>query len=47
MPTPDNLRATLENLYSALSRGDLATWRSMHSESVVFNISGNTIISGR
>ena len=47
MPTPDNLRATLEKLYSALSRGDLATWRSMHSDSVVFNISGNTIISGQ
>jgi ketosteroid isomerase-like protein len=47
MPTPDNLRAILEKFYSALSTGDLATWRSLLSDSVVFNIAGNTIISGQ
>jgi|APFre7841882630_1041343.scaffolds.fasta_scaffold45754_1 ketosteroid isomerase-like protein len=47
MPTPDNLRAILEKLYSALCRGDVATWLSLHSESAVFNIGGNTIISGQ
>ena len=47
MPTPDNLRAILEKLYSALCRGDVATWLSLHSESAVFNFSGNTIVSGQ
>ncbi len=47
MPTPDNIRAILEKLYSALCSGDVATWRSLHSESAVFNINGNTIISGQ
>lgn len=47
MPTPDRIRVILEKLYSALCSGDFATWRSMLSESVVFNISGNTIVSGQ
>ena len=47
MATPDNLHEFLEKLYTALSNGDLDTWLSLHSESAVFNISGNTIISGQ
>lgn len=47
MATPDNLHAVLEKLYSALRSGDIETWLSLHSESAVFNISGNTIISGQ
>ena len=47
MPTPANLNEFLENLYTALSTGDIETWLSMHEESAVFNISGNTKISGR
>jgi len=47
MPTPANLNEFLENLYTALSTGDIETWISMHEESAVFNISGNTLISGQ
>ena len=47
MPTPTNLNEFLEKLYTALSSGDVNTWASMHSDSAVFNISGNTIISGQ
>jgi ketosteroid isomerase-like protein len=47
MPTPVNLNEFLEKLYTALSTGDVNTWVSMHSDSAVFNISGNTIISGQ
>lgn len=47
MTTPENLNEFLENLYTALSTGDIETWLSMHEDSAVFNISGNTLISGR
>jgi ketosteroid isomerase-like protein len=47
MPTPVKLNEFLENLYTALSTGDIETWLSMHEESAVFNISGSTLISGR
>jgi ketosteroid isomerase-like protein len=47
MAMPKNLPEFLEKLYNALSNGDVETWLSMHDESAVFNISGNTIISGQ
>ena len=47
MATPENLNDFLKKLYTALSTGDIETWVSMHEESAVFNISGNTKISGR
>jgi ketosteroid isomerase-like protein len=47
MATPENLNEFLKKLYTALSTGDIETWLSMHEESAVFNISGNTLISGQ
>jgi len=47
MTTPENLNQFLENLYTALSTGDIETWLSMHEESAVFNISRNMLISGQ
>ncbi len=47
MATPEDLNGFLSKLYTALNTGDIDTWVSLHSESAVFNITGDTIISGR
>ena len=47
MSLPENLDDVLDRLYTALQTGDLATWASMHSDDVAFNINGGTIMSGR
>lgn len=47
MAAPENLHEFLDTLYTALSTGDTETWLSLHSESAVFNVSGDTIISGQ
>lgn len=47
MSTPKNLQEFLDKLYTALSTGDVETWVSMHSPNALFNIGGETIISGQ
>lgn len=47
MSTPHNLQEFLDKLYTALSTGDIETWVSLHSPTALFNIGGNTIISGQ
>lgn len=47
MSTPQNLHDFLDKLYTALSTGDVPTWVSMHSPKALFNIAGDTIISGQ
>jgi ketosteroid isomerase-like protein len=47
MSTPQNLQEFLDKLYTALSTGDVETWVSMHSPNALFNIAGDTIISGQ
>jgi len=47
MSTPKNLQEFLDKLYTALSTGDVDTWVSMHSPNALFNVAGDTIISGQ
>ena len=47
MPLPADLDAVLGRLYGALQSADLNTWAAMHSDDVVFNINGQTVMSGR
>ena len=47
MGTPTDLNDFLSRLYTALQNGDIETWSSLHDPSVAFNVSGNTMISGR
>lgn len=40
-------RETIERWYSALQAGDLDTFRDLHHEDVIYDISGHSVISGR
>jgi ketosteroid isomerase-like protein len=40
-------RKIIEKYYGALAEGDAETFSSLHSEDVIFNVLGNTPVSGR
>ncbi|MBW2114769.1 MAG: nuclear transport factor 2 family protein [Deltaproteobacteria bacterium] len=40
-------RKTIERYYRCLAEGDAETFASLHTEDVVFNLIGNTPVSGR